>query len=53
MRYKIPSKSKPGKVHNVIDYGKTWECDCPAFIYKKNCRHIKIAKKICNIKKQF
>lgn len=53
MIYKISSKTKPGKIHKVIDYGNRWECDCTGFIYKKKCKHVQIAKKICAIKKQF
>lgn len=53
MIFKIRSQSNPKKMHQVIDYGTDWQCDCAGFIYHKTCKHINLAQRIWRIKTQY
>jgi hypothetical protein len=40
--YLVPSKSKPGTTHRVVD----GECDCKGFYYRGHCSHIEALEQI-------
>ena len=42
--------STAGKQYNVTFDGTWWNCECPGFGFRKNCRHVKEVKKENNIK---
>jgi hypothetical protein len=41
--FKIASK-RSGEIYNVSFNGGNWRCECSGFLYRRNCRHVKLAK---------
>lgn len=45
--FKVPSKSEAGKKYLVRKdiYGR-WGCECPRFVFKRNCLHIEAVQEL-------
>jgi len=49
--WKIPSESDPATTYIVKRSGDKWECSCPKFLFKGECKHIKYVKKKLGVEK--
>ena len=49
-RMKVPSQTEEGKfyeVSGVIGNSGMISCSCPAFLYKKTCKHVELSEVSC------